>query len=54
MFEDEELTEKEKIKKALNGGLSMVQSKSLANFIKDFQDIKLLRKFLKEKMAFFK
>lgn len=54
VFEDKELTEKKKIKKALNGGLSMVQSKSLANFIKDFQDIELLRKFLKEKMAFFK
>lgn len=45
---------KEKIKKGLNAGLSMSQSKKLADFIKGFSDTKRLRKFLEEKMAFFK
>lgn len=47
-------TKKEKIHKALNAGLSMNQSKKLADFIKDFPDTKRLRKFLEEKVTFFK
>lgn len=54
LFANSEKTKKKKIYKALNAGLSMNQSKKLADFIKDFPDTKRLRKFLEEKVAFFK
>lgn len=53
LFADDSLTENDKIKKALNAGLSMDQSEKLADFIKDFPDTKRLRKFLEHTMAFF-
>lgn len=53
-FPNSKKIKKEKIKKGLNAGLSMSQSKKLADFIKGFSDTKRLRKFLEEKMAFFK
>lgn len=54
LFANPNKNKKEKINKALNAGLSMDQSKKLADFIKDFSDTKRLRKFLEEKVAFFK
>lgn len=54
LFANPNKSRKEKIKKGLNAGLSMSQSKELADLIKDFFDTKRLRKFLEEKLAFFK
>lgn len=54
LFANPNKSRKEKIKKGLNAGLSMSQSKELADLIKDFSDTKRLRKFLEEKLAFFK
>lgn len=53
LFADDRLTENQKIKKALNAGLSMAQSEKLADFIKDFPDTRRLRKFFEDTIGIF-
>lgn len=53
LFADDRLTENQKIKKALNAGLSMDQSEKLADFIKDFPDTRRLRKFFEDTIGIF-
>lgn len=54
LFANPKKNPKEKIKKGLNAGLSMSESKQMADFITGLSDTRRLRKFLEEKMAFFK